>query len=40
MGGDSPVLLGSPDVIGTTITIAGVSVVRSTGSSSWAGRRR
>jgi hypothetical protein len=31
MGGDSPVLLGSPDVIGTTITIPGISVVRSTG---------
>jgi hypothetical protein len=31
MGGDSPVLLGSPDVIGTEITIPGISVVRSTG---------
>ncbi len=31
MGGNSPVVLGSPDVIGTVITIAGVSVVRSTG---------
>jgi hypothetical protein len=31
MGGNSPVVLGSPDVIGTTITIPGVSVVRSTG---------
>ena len=31
MAGDSPVLLGSPDVIGTTITIPGISVVRSTG---------
>jgi PA domain/LVIVD repeat len=31
MGGDSPVLLGSPDVIGTIITIPGISVVRSTG---------
>jgi PA domain/LVIVD repeat len=31
MGGDSPVLLGSPDVIGTVITIPGISVVRSTG---------
>jgi hypothetical protein len=31
MGGDNPVLLGSPDVIGTTITIPGISVVRSTG---------
>jgi hypothetical protein len=31
MGGDNPVLLGSPDVIGTAITIPAVSVVRSTG---------
>ena len=31
MGGDSPVLLGSPDVIGTVNTIPAVSVVRSTG---------
>jgi hypothetical protein len=31
MGGDNPVLAGSPDVIGTTITIPAVSVVRSTG---------
>ena len=31
MGGDNPVLLGSPDVIGTAVTIPGISVVRSTG---------
>jgi PA domain/LVIVD repeat len=31
MGGNSPVVLGSPDVIGTVITIPGISVVRSTG---------
>jgi hypothetical protein len=31
MGGENPVLQGSPDVIGTTITIPGISVVRSTG---------
>jgi hypothetical protein len=31
MGGDNPVVLGSPDVIGTAVTIPGISVVRSTG---------
>ena len=40
MGGNSPVVLGSPDVIGTTITIPGVSVVRSTGLLLSVGRRR
>lgn len=31
MGGDSPVVLGAPSVVGTTITIPGVFVQRSTG---------
>ena len=31
MGGENPVLQGSPDVIGTTVTIPSISVVRSTG---------
>ena len=31
MGGDNPVVAGSPDVIGTTITIPGISVEQATG---------
>lgn len=31
MGGDNPVQLGSPEVIGTQITIPGISVLQSTG---------